>query len=319
MNIRIDRKNPLGLKEQVKGQIKALIQSGALQPGQMLPSARDLAALLNLNRNTTWAAYRDLSNEGWLLASRGAGTFVAPGGKREGVGELEKLFAELVNKARDLGFEPESLTDHFLSFLAQGQTPVSGKRVLVVECNQETLDGLALVLERDLGVETGRVLIQDLEDDPELGRKKTSSVDLVVTGFNHLAEFHQAVPECAPEVVPVMLAPDLRLVAELSRLKPGTRVGFTCVNARSTESLYKHQVFSAGVSLQRILVGMDDPAGIEDMLARCDVIFASMLVYERLRAIAAPGKRIVRVDIEPEPAGLELVRQALMRGGGQTP
>jgi DNA-binding transcriptional regulator YhcF (GntR family) len=53
-----------------------LIESVKLQPGDSIPSSRDLALTLGVNRNTTWAAYRELKNEGWLSASVGSGTFV---------------------------------------------------------------------------------------------------------------------------------------------------------------------------------------------------------------------------------------------------
>lgn len=57
MNIVLQKNSPLGLRVQVKIQIRFLIESGALDPGQALPSARDLSALLQINRNTITSDY----------------------------------------------------------------------------------------------------------------------------------------------------------------------------------------------------------------------------------------------------------------------
>ncbi|MFO0634911.1 MAG: GntR family transcriptional regulator [Nannocystaceae bacterium] len=53
------------------------VQRGRLRAGDRLPSTRELAAQLELHRNTVVAAYRELLAEGWVTAGVGRGTFVA--------------------------------------------------------------------------------------------------------------------------------------------------------------------------------------------------------------------------------------------------
>src|ERR1700677_154002 len=52
---------------------------GALRPGEMIPSVRDLAKQLVVNPNTVARAYRDLQAEGLLESVRGMGLQVAEG------------------------------------------------------------------------------------------------------------------------------------------------------------------------------------------------------------------------------------------------
>ena len=62
---------------QIAGSVRALLDANALAPGDGLPSARDLAARLGVNRNTVVAAYRQLVTAGLAVTNRGAGTRIA--------------------------------------------------------------------------------------------------------------------------------------------------------------------------------------------------------------------------------------------------
>jgi GntR family transcriptional regulator/MocR family aminotransferase len=59
------------------GQLRAAILDGRLKAGLRLPATRELAAALKLSRNTVVAAYDLLLSEGYVVARRGAGNYVA--------------------------------------------------------------------------------------------------------------------------------------------------------------------------------------------------------------------------------------------------
>ena len=66
---------------QIARQVEHAIRLGRLQPGDQLPSVRDVVARLAINPNTVVKAYRELESRGLLDSRQGQGTFV-----REGVG-----------------------------------------------------------------------------------------------------------------------------------------------------------------------------------------------------------------------------------------
>ena len=66
MKLRICEHFPLTIKAQIKRQISAMIQDGRLKAGDLLLSAKDLGAFLNINRNTAATAYKELEQEGFL-------------------------------------------------------------------------------------------------------------------------------------------------------------------------------------------------------------------------------------------------------------
>ena len=63
--------------DQISGQIKAQILSGALSPGDALPSIRGLAKDLKISVITTKRAYEELERDGFLENVPGKGCFVA--------------------------------------------------------------------------------------------------------------------------------------------------------------------------------------------------------------------------------------------------
>ena len=77
MLIRIDRESGVALHRQIRRQIQELILSGVLSPGTKLPSTRELASSLGVNRSTVVAAYRELWSEGLVEGRSGGGTVVA--------------------------------------------------------------------------------------------------------------------------------------------------------------------------------------------------------------------------------------------------
>ena len=104
----IDHSSPVPLHEQVAGAIRRAIAEGEADPGERLPPARDLAAVLGVNANTVFRALRTLREEGLVEFRRGRGvsvTGVAP--QRSPV--VAKAH-ELVAVARRYGYRPEDLT-----------------------------------------------------------------------------------------------------------------------------------------------------------------------------------------------------------------
>jgi DNA-binding FadR family transcriptional regulator len=67
---------PLALKERVIRQLTRLIEDGALQPGDQLPSERELSEELQVSRGTVREAVQFLQALGMLEIRHGSGTFV---------------------------------------------------------------------------------------------------------------------------------------------------------------------------------------------------------------------------------------------------
>jgi GntR family transcriptional regulator len=104
--VNLDRAEPTALHEQVAAEIRRAIAEGEAQPGERLPPARDLAAVLGMNANTVLRALRLLREEGLLEFRRGRGVTVAGTPER---GAVLARARELVQFAREQGFRRDEL------------------------------------------------------------------------------------------------------------------------------------------------------------------------------------------------------------------
>ena len=105
-NVKLDRNNPLGLHEQVAGEIRRAIADGEAKPGERLPPAKDLAAVLGVNTNTVLRALRELRDEGLLEFRRGRGITVSGTPQQSSVTERAK---DLLRYARTQGYKADDL------------------------------------------------------------------------------------------------------------------------------------------------------------------------------------------------------------------
>ena len=107
-DVRVDRGQPIGLHEQVAGEIRRAIAEGEAKPGERLPPAKDLAAILGVNANTVLRALRMLRDEGLLEFRRGRGVTVAGTPER---GAVTARARELVEFARRQGYRVDELVE----------------------------------------------------------------------------------------------------------------------------------------------------------------------------------------------------------------
>ena len=106
LDVNIDRSGPAPLHDQVAAQIRRAIADGEAGPGERLPLAKDLAAVLGVNKNTVLRALHLLREEGLLEFRRGRGITVAGTPQR---GAVLARTQELLEFARHHGFRREEI------------------------------------------------------------------------------------------------------------------------------------------------------------------------------------------------------------------
>lgn len=76
MEFRVDRRSGVATYLQLVTQVKQALRLGVLEPGDRLPTAREVVEATAINPNTVLKAYRELEREGLVEPRPGAGTFV---------------------------------------------------------------------------------------------------------------------------------------------------------------------------------------------------------------------------------------------------
>ena len=107
--VQIDFDELTPLHEQVAAEIRRAIADGEAGPGERLPPARDLAAVLGVNSNTVLRALRQVREEGLLEFRRGRGITVVGDAPERSV--VIAKARELVRLARSQGYRRDELIE----------------------------------------------------------------------------------------------------------------------------------------------------------------------------------------------------------------
>jgi GntR family transcriptional regulator len=109
----IEFSDGLAIYEQIVRQVKYAVAGGALKPGELVPSVRELARELAINPNTVARAYRELQGDRVLETVRGTGLEVASGAAERCRNERIKLIRgrlkQVLAEAKRSGLDADEL------------------------------------------------------------------------------------------------------------------------------------------------------------------------------------------------------------------
>lgn len=117
MNIKIRNASGDPIYLQIKNQVKAEILSGALEPGEKLPSIRFLAKELRISMITAKRAFDELEAEGFIHSVQGKGNFVAAQNeeliREEYLKKVEEKISELIELSSVAGLSEDEVMEMF--------------------------------------------------------------------------------------------------------------------------------------------------------------------------------------------------------------
>ncbi len=121
---RLNSTSGLSTYLQLAQQVRQALRLGTLQPGDQLPTVKDVVASLAINPNTVLKAYRVLESEGLIQGRPGQGTFVIR--SLQGVAspkqaELQRALEQCVGEALAAGLDADSVEAMFESAMRSAQ------------------------------------------------------------------------------------------------------------------------------------------------------------------------------------------------------
>lgn len=165
MEISLDRNSEVPLRHQLAEQIVVLITTGQVTPGQKLASVRALARRLKIHHNTVSEAYQELVRRGWLTRQRGSRLVVgARKAATAGSLGLDELINETIQKARDMGFTLDALTERVRERL-QEEPP---DHILIVEEEEGLRRVICAEVQKELGWPVVSCSAEEMARKPDL-------------------------------------------------------------------------------------------------------------------------------------------------------
>ena len=233
---------------------------GLLSPGQRLPSIRELAFELNVDRRTILAAYRELEREGLVVLRARSGIFFAPGGSSPAAAQLESLDTWAVDVLLDAVTRGLSVPG-FRELFAK-HTETRELRAACIECNDDQTAALCAELRTGYGFETDAHDVDALLDDRTPART-LARADLLVTTPFHAGEVQELAARAKKPWIAVTYRADV--FSEIAERLPRGPVYFVITDPRFAAKLARiFAKLDPGHHLHVLLAGVDDVRAIPD-------------------------------------------------------
>ncbi|MCL2153178.1 MAG: GntR family transcriptional regulator [Oscillospiraceae bacterium] len=262
-----DGKYPL--YRQIVDSILSEIEEGLLKPNNRLPTVRELAEEMKFSTGTVKHAYDELERLGAIEKARGRGTFVRNRGVKDKQGKKEQaiwLVDNLINDMQKLGFSLRDTQVLFDQRTQKWEDKPLRVRVIVVDCNPETLHVISEQVARIRNTDVSHQLLDDLPHDFDLVEE---SPDIIVTTPTHFERVVLAARE--GHISKVVLSPSRDTVAKLAKVGENRRVGILAASERFALLIRETlaELTSNGGDTPHILFGQD---GVEAFMRSMDTL-----------------------------------------------
>jgi DNA-binding transcriptional regulator YhcF (GntR family) len=299
MDIFVNRRGGVPVRDQLVTQLELKILGGELAQGQRLPSVRALARRLKVHHNTVSAAYQDLQASGHVDLRRGSGVFVRGGGPRalaeaDGLDEMIRLALHAAFAKGFGGAEVRAAVERWLA-------AAPPDRVVVIDPVREMAEIIMHEIRLGLGISASSATFEDLARDPRL----LSGALAVVLPY-HEATVSQTAPGAALEVVHLEVSASDR--DAINALAPGSIV---LVVSHASTVLPFASVFLRSLRGEDIHVEVRLLSATREwrrLVAAADFVLADVLACAAVRAARPRRLREVRML---SPSTLNRLREAL--------
>jgi GntR family transcriptional regulator len=121
VDITINLTDGVPIYRQIVNQVKYLVASGLLEPGEELPPIRTLALQLKVTPNTIVKAYGELEVSGVVHKRRGSGTFVSEGRSQMAIRERRRIIEQRIDALLAEGHQLNFDADDILRLIRERQ------------------------------------------------------------------------------------------------------------------------------------------------------------------------------------------------------
>lgn len=296
MDIRIDKRSEVSVRQQLAEQIIFLIATEKVKPGEALPSVRELARRLKIHHNTVSEAYKDLARRTWVVRRKGSRVVVRSVGERAELTnghDVDDLINATIRVARERGYSLQALRERVRTRLL-AEPP---DHILVVE---EEL-GLRRLLQQEI-----RTALRQPVDGCSLselaGQPGLAIGALTVAGQYLIGDVDRLVPKAVPAIALAFSAADehLELLRRIDRPSVVCVVSVSRVFLQTARSLLAPALGRHHV-MRDFLFPPDDPKA----LRAADLVFADSVARSQVKHSRVFEYRLIC------PSSLEYVGTAM--------
>lgn len=309
----VDTQAPITINAQIAEQIKLLIAVEKLQPGKALPTVTQLAKHLGVNHNTIAAVYNYLIESGYLVASRGKGTFVANTQAVQNIiihKEFYNLLGQAFSAATIIGLSPSEFGAAAYAKAVSLNSPTTALLKLVfVECLQPDID-VYKAIQSEIGQYLSKLHLSELKASQPKALKELLAADIVITTAQHLWEVtHIAAPE--QEVIGVDIKPSLQLLTQISS-KPRNALMLLVSQEKAGSEVMKQMLQQAGIShINFQTLGLEYLQQNRQLLETADAVCASREVEDYIRQHSPQPDKVMVFNFSLDETNMSVLKARL--------
>ncbi len=277
VTVAISRSLNVPLATQIRDQVVAAISVGDLKAGDRLPTIRQLASFVGINRNTVAQAYRELEREGYVMTRSGAGTTVTASPATESSirgGHLRELVRNALAQAESAGFSPQAFveTAYYEATTWQPSTRVTA---LVVDEYRGELDFLCNEIRSAVPAAVEGLVLAEVEQRLAEGRAaELARFDLVIAPFYCTDRATSLLAEVDVPVLTVGVGPSIATMLRIAQAAEGKAVAIVCTEDSGPEQM-RQALAGADIPFARIQPVAVHDEHFGDLIRSCDLVVAS--------------------------------------------
>lgn len=280
MDLLINKESNVQINEQIMAQLRYQIINGELEQNSRLPSARELATLLNVNRHTVSKAYKELESEGLITTKQSLGTFVNKNleiPKKQDLDRFVNTIKEAMEVSNLIGFTSKEFLamTEYVYLREKENNRVKG---LFVECNEIALRHYICDISEKLDIDVEGCLIEELNDE-EI-KLKLNDYDLIMTTVAHYPQLNMELKN-HNNLYALNFGPFLQVLNKIIDLPKETNIGIVCINEVGTLAL-KQILTELGAVQGFILQGSTKNLNkVKELADIADILIVSKYALEK--------------------------------------
>lgn len=293
----INKDSSMPLYVQIMEQIKYMILTGELKPGSKLPSGRQLADFLHVNRATINNALNELEEHGYLYTEKGIGTYVndhpAVRLKRD-QDKFRQIILDSMEEAKKIGFTADEFITAAFVLVAQDRKPNKEDLYTVfVECNKPVLNGYKRDIEESLSIRVEPLLIDELNEIDAKTLQLVRNSAMVITTFTHLHEVKSKLKDIDVEIIGVTAGPYLELLLKVSRLEKDAKIAVVMVTKRGAKEVAQ-SIIDSGLNQASISVASYEEEKIMiETIKKAHFIVVSSAIADKIDKYTSDSQEVM--------------------------
>ncbi len=250
--------------------LRDAIQSGVYARGSRLPSTRELAAQLGINRNTATKIYSELARENLIeLPANRPPIVIGDGATAPGEAFYERLREALETiflESQLIGISPADTTKMLNQAAADFFASYRAPRVFVAECNEVEARAYAQELTIRLDSVVRPILLDQLD---QIGAE-----DIVVTPLMHLNEVREGLNGRTERLIGLVVSANSADIARIARTVTTGPLGIVAVNPGAAERLRRLLGFQIDVPM--VTASVNQPETLEAMRGKVECVVSTV-------------------------------------------